>query len=458
MPYSLNWLPKVLRDAGLRVAETNGWLDRGRGEIGPVRGVMCHHTGSGGKANMPTLGTLIAGRGGTHPLSGPLAQLGLARDGTYYVIAAGRANHAGAGEWHGIKTGNQSFIGIEAENAGTPDDEWPDWQMDAYRRGAAAILKFIGAGPEMCCGHKEYALPKGRKPDPLFDMNAFRANIGQILGGTAVLRPTVPAVDKAGLRTLQRGLQGDDVEKIQRAVGVPVDGRFGVLTEAAVRRFQSDAGLRPDGVVGPATWPIILTAVPSKESLVSAPSPTGVAGPDTKLPQGAKKLLDLIASVEAPKGYDTIYGNNQNKLPKPLTTMTFSEVIAAGPVWTARFGSSACGRYQFMTDTLKGLRAAENLGGGEIFSSNLQDSLGYALLDRRGYERFITGKMSRSDFAKGLAQEWASFPVVEACVGAHGPIVRGDSYYKGDGKNAALLSPEQVENTLDVINPIPPAP
>lgn len=457
MSYSLSWLPKVLRDAGLRVAETNGWLDRGRGEMGPVRGVMCHHTGTGGTANMPTLSMLIAGRGGDHPLSGPLAQLGLARDGTYYVIAAGRANHAGAGEWRGITTGNQSFIGIEAENAGTPGAVWPDWQMDAYRRGAAAILKFIGAGPEMCCGHKEYALPKGRKPDPLFDMDAFRAGIGQILGGTAVLRPIVAAVDAAGNRTLERGFQGEDVKTVQRAVGVEDDGRFGALTEAAVRRFQTAADLRADGVVGPRTWSIILDPTRPKAQTPAAGLATGTD--DGKLPPGPRTLLDLIAEVEAPRGYDTIYNNNQDKLPKPLTKMTFSEVVAAGPGWSGRFGSSACGRYQFMTDTLKGLRAPEHLTGDEIFSGSLQDTLGYALLDRRGYEKFVTGKMPLNDFAKGLAQEWASFPVLEACQGAHQPIERGQSYYAGDARNKALMTPERVEETLAALpHAVPVAP
>ena len=71
--------------------------------------------------------------------------LGIGRDGTYYVIAAGRCNHAGKGSWKGVTTGNSSFIGIEAENTGLSNDTpWPDVQMDAYRRGVAAILKHIG--------------------------------------------------------------------------------------------------------------------------------------------------------------------------------------------------------------------------------------------------------------------------------------------------------------------------
>jgi chitosanase len=51
---------------------------------------------------------------------------------------------------------------------------------------------------------------------------------------------------------------GDDVEALQRAlvkagVAVDVDGIYGHLTEAAVRRFQQQKKLTPDGIVGPAT-------------------------------------------------------------------------------------------------------------------------------------------------------------------------------------------------------------
>ena len=97
-----------------------------------------------------------------------------------------------AGAWQGITDGNGHFIGIEAENTGESDahgvplDPWPDVQMDAYRRGCAAILTHIGAKSIMCCGHKEYALPKGRKDDPNFDMNKFRADVA------ALMAPTIP--------------------------------------------------------------------------------------------------------------------------------------------------------------------------------------------------------------------------------------------------------------------------
>lgn len=259
MAYSLIWLPQVLKDAGLKVALVDDWEARGRGDVGDIVGVICHHTAGPRKGNMPSLNTLIRGRS---DLSGPLSQLGLGRDGTYYVIAAGRCNHAGKGDWKGVTTGNTNFIGIEAENTGLSDDSpWPKVQMDAYCRGVAAILTRIGQEVDFCVGHKEYALPRGRKPDPDFNMDAFRSTVAAILSGTAPAPILIPAQEPpphagapAGRPTLRRPSTGELVKRMQAKVGVVVDGNFGPKTEAAVRAFQRAHDLVPDGIVGPKTW------------------------------------------------------------------------------------------------------------------------------------------------------------------------------------------------------------
>ncbi len=267
MAYSLVWLPEVLRNAGLKVAEVEGWANRGRGDMGRVRGVICHHTGTSTAGNMPTLNMLKTGRS---DLPGPLSQLGLGRDGTYYVVAAGRANHAGNGRWAGLATGNSSFVGIEAENGGGPRDEWPDVQMDAYFRGVAAILKQIGAGPEMCCGHKEFA--PDRKIDPRFDMARFRYTVGAIMQGSGFIRPLIPDSDPdTGKPTLKRGARGDNVLLVQKQLHLGEDGRYGPATEAAVRAFQKKNNLVPDGIVGPKTWTVIFSSVATAGTLHNRP-------------------------------------------------------------------------------------------------------------------------------------------------------------------------------------------
>jgi len=68
--------------------------------------------------------------------------------------------------------------------------------MNAYRWGVAAILRKIGAGASMCCGHREYALPAGRKTDPTFDMDRFRLDVDACMtinGASSPSNPLVPS-------------------------------------------------------------------------------------------------------------------------------------------------------------------------------------------------------------------------------------------------------------------------
>jgi hypothetical protein len=262
MNFSLGWMPDVLLQAGLKVALVEGWLVRGRAEMGQLRGVMCHHTAGPRSGNMPSLKTLIEGRS---DLPGPLSQLGVGRDGTFYVIAAGRCNHAGKGIWQGISNGNSHFISIEAENTGRQDDQpWPEIQMRAMHAGVAALLKRMGLGADACVGHKEYALPKGRKPDPSFDMIRFRESVaGNLMSGLPPLplipaHAPLPATGEAERPTLRRGARGEAVVAIQTAIGsARVDGVFDSHLEAEIRAFQRAKGLIPDGIVGPKTWALV---------------------------------------------------------------------------------------------------------------------------------------------------------------------------------------------------------
>lgn len=257
MPLPLLWLPDALKAAGLKVALVDGWENRGGTDMGKVLGVICHYTGTKGGGNMPTLRILIEGRS---DLPGPLSQLGLGRDGTYYVLAAGRANHAGRGLWNGIATGNRNFIGIEAENSGRASEPWPAVQLDAYQRGAAAILGFVGRSAASCCGHREYAMPSGRKADPGFDMASFRLAVADIMAGTAPAPVLIPAEEPGpnARPTLRRDSSGEHVKTLQTKLGVtPVNGLFGPKTEAAVREFQRKNSMVPDGIVGPKSWAII---------------------------------------------------------------------------------------------------------------------------------------------------------------------------------------------------------
>lgn len=257
MAYQLTWMPRVLRQAGLKVAETPGWIDHGRGNMGQVRGVICHHTAGARNGNMPSLRVLVEGRS---DLKGPLCHLGLGRDGTYYLVAAGSANHAGRGYWKGFSNGGSGFIGIEAENVGDPEREpWPDVQIDAYIRGVAALLGHLNLPADRCCSHREWALPQGRKTDPhSIDMDDFRQKVALAMVGGFAQRPIIPASDGEQRPTLRRGARGDWVEQLQAKLELTVDGIFGPLTEAAVRKYQRQHDLVGDGIVGPLTWAALI--------------------------------------------------------------------------------------------------------------------------------------------------------------------------------------------------------
>jgi muramidase (phage lysozyme) len=170
---------------------------------------------------------------------------------------------------------------------------------------------------------------------------------------------------------------------------------------------------------------------------------------DRSIPPAAALLLDFIGDIEAPKGYDTIYGNNQDKLKKRLTSMTLAEVQTQQRDWTRRFRSSAAGRYQFMRHTLEGLIKELKLDTTQKFTADLQDRLAYVLLRRRGYDAFMNQRISISEFGKRLAQEWASFPVLAGTQGAHRYVREGETFYAGDGLNKSLVKPEQVRRLLE---------
>ncbi|CAF1212538.1 unnamed protein product [Rotaria sordida] len=169
-------LADILRRAGLRVIEQPGWKTRGHGKMASVKSILIHHTAGPSKGEYPSLGVV---RDGRKDLPGPLAQLGLGRSGTWYVIAAGRCYHAGKTINDSI-FGNSNSIGIEAEGTGTPPDNtghryWPPVQWKSYVRGVKALQAAYGVPTARVLGHKEAAVPKGRKVDPNFSMTEFRA-------------------------------------------------------------------------------------------------------------------------------------------------------------------------------------------------------------------------------------------------------------------------------------------
>lgn len=56
------------------------------------------------------------------------------------------------------------------------------------------------------------------------------------------------------MTTIKLGSKGEEVKALQSKLKITVDGVFGKDTDSAVRAYQKEHGLTPDGIVGPHTW------------------------------------------------------------------------------------------------------------------------------------------------------------------------------------------------------------
>lgn len=203
----LSNLANVLRAAGLTVVESAGWANRGYAgqDLRQVRGVLWHHTATNrtryAAQDAPTLSMCLNGR---PDLPGPLCNIVFGRSGTVYLLAAGVANHAGAGSAPGVPAnmGNHYLIGIEMESSGIAPWDWTDDQVRvAPHLGAAlerAYLGWLDESERLQLGHLEYS--SQGKIDPAGwpgGMDGLRASINAVLTGSGALAPqgttTTPA-------------------------------------------------------------------------------------------------------------------------------------------------------------------------------------------------------------------------------------------------------------------------
>ncbi|MET7638396.1 peptidoglycan recognition family protein [Streptomyces sp. NPDC005438] len=193
-PITANALLDALKDEGVTVKEVREWRTHNRNNKGPwggVNGVMIHHTvTTGSKA------TVDICYDGHASLPGPLCHGVITKDGTVHLVGHGRANHAGLGDDDVYRAvvaekkslpdpneqntdGNIHFYGFECENLGDGEDPWPEEQMEAIVRAAAALCRHHGWSERSVIGHKEWT---NQKVDPRgFSMDTLRERIGEQL-------------------------------------------------------------------------------------------------------------------------------------------------------------------------------------------------------------------------------------------------------------------------------------
>ncbi len=70
-------------------------------------------------------------------------------------------------------------------------------------------------------------------------------------GSSPVVGEITPSVD---YKTVKKGSRGLWVRKLQEALEIQVDGKFGRDTEAVLKAWQQANGLEPDGIAGRNTY------------------------------------------------------------------------------------------------------------------------------------------------------------------------------------------------------------
>ncbi|MGW1989566.1 N-acetylmuramoyl-L-alanine amidase [Embleya sp. NPDC001921] len=273
-PLTADRLLSVLRAEGLSVVEVGAWRTWNRnskGPWGPLHGVMIHHTVTSGTAS-----TVDMCHDGYEGLPGPLCHGVIAKSGVVYLIAYGRANHAGLGDPDVLRAviaetrlpvddeatvdGNRSYWGFECENLGDGRDPWPEAQLEAIEKAAAALCRAHRWTAGSVLGHLEW---QPGKVDPRgFGMDSMRARIAERLGDVAPgspPEPKRPVVDVSRLVTAARtdpGRAGTPVSyEGVRTVEVALvdegllaktylDGHFGSATRAAYSGWQERLGYR----------------------------------------------------------------------------------------------------------------------------------------------------------------------------------------------------------------------
>lgn len=151
-----------------------------------------------------------------------------------------------------------------------------------------------------------------------------------------------------------------------------------------------------------------------------------------------RSLLDLIATAESGvHGYTAYYPGSNDPT---ITEKTLAQVIAFQEE-RIRNGvpSSAIGRYQFIKKTLNSAIDIAGLDRQRTrFTPIVQDHLILEVMkSSRGLNSWVAGTLDTPNFQLKLAQEFASVPVPFDTQGHKRFVKAGESYYAGDGLNAA---------------------
>lgn len=264
-----DYLEKWLRPAGFAVEVRPDFATAGRPFTQRPRVAIGHHTATSARAkgNLPTLRILEDGR---PDLPGPLCQTALARDCTAVALASGKANHAGTGRHHGVGSSSLT-IGTELE--------WPGAVLltgdlrHAFDLVQCAHLDMLGRDASWYCGHREWALPGGRKVDPsVVDLERQRQRIAELLARGPKQKPPAPTPKPAPII-----VEDPDMARLFTVDGVTVYSA--TAHEVAHIPDQAALGLLRTLKLVPPTAPEKITAAQLQQLLAITRDPVVTAAP-----------------------------------------------------------------------------------------------------------------------------------------------------------------------------------
>lgn len=167
-----DWLPGPCGAAGVPLTFYDGWPTRARSsggydDRGPL-GVMWHHTASSPSTTPAGEAAWMTDRSRNE--NAPTANVVVQRDGSVWVLAAGRTNTNGKGGPWAFSRGqvpadrmNDYAFGIEIANDGV-GEPYPAAVVDAAFVVSNAINAAVGNRPDDVCTHQAWA--PTRKIDP----------------------------------------------------------------------------------------------------------------------------------------------------------------------------------------------------------------------------------------------------------------------------------------------------
>ena len=154
------------------------------------------------------------------------------------------------------------------------------------------------------------------------------------------------------------------------------------------------------------------------------------------------EILDAVYEAESNSNYDQWHLNAKNIPEKPLTEMTVEEIMR----YQGDNKGPAAGAGQIKFDTLQYLIDYGTIQPTDVFTVETQDKAHSRLLDRRGFQAWVSGEMSNTDFGQNVAKEYAGIPLLadEEVNGVLRP--RGSSRY--GGSNVARIGLDDWEGLL----------